>query len=513
MTTRTAAPAAQGYRMERSPALDAVKRALVARYPVIGLVSWEEERVESMLREVARGAFSTPARYYSWSRTLGLVGPEGRIPDTLEAVKALDFAEKAEDLAIFVFRDLHGALESDATLQRKLRDTRGALAGTFKFVFMLSPRMRLPYELTRDVAIIDFPLPTPDELAKVLDGHLKAQKTPLAAEGEMRRQLISALQGLTLVEAQHAMNRAMFGRTQLDADVLNVLYEQKEQLARKDGVLEFVPQRWSIHDIGGLENLKDWLNKRSKLFNDESKEAQMLMPKGLLMMGISGCGKSLSVKAISSLWNLPLFRLDMNQVFSSVWGTPEEAFDRALKTMESLAPAILWLDEIEGGISREGQGSDSGTKGRIFSAFLTWMQEKNAKVFVAATANRIDLLPAELLRKGRFDQIFFLDLPTETERGQIFSVHLHKRKVDTKKFDLNVLAKSTKNWNGAEIEQCVISAMVEAYAKEKPLDEDELFIQIGRIVPLATTMSEQIKGIKSWAHDRAIRASIQAQSV
>ena len=496
--------------MERSPALDAVKRALVARYPIIGIVSWEEERVEAALQDVARSAFSTPARFYTWGRNAGLVGPEGPIAGTETALKALDFVGKADDLAVFVFRDLHGDLERDSALQRRLRDIRRELTGKFKFVFMLSPRLRLPYELTRDVAILDFPLPTQEEIAKVLDAALGALRTPLKAEGELRRRLISALQGLTTNEAQHALNRALFGRTQLDQDVLDSLYEQKEQLARKDGVLEFVPQRWSIHDVGGLENLKDWLNKRMKLFNDDSAQAQMLMPKGLLMMGISGCGKSLSVKAISSLWNLPLFRLDMNQVFSSVWGTPEEAFDRALKTMESLAPAILWLDEIEGGISREGSGADSGIKGRIFSAFLTWMQEKNAKVFVAATANRIDLLPAELLRKGRFDQIFFLDLPTETERGQIFAVHLHKRGVDTAKFDLNVLAKSTKNWNGAEIEQCVVSAMVEAYAKEKPLDEDELFIQIGRIVPLATTMSEQIKGIKSWAHDRAIRASIQA---
>jgi SpoVK/Ycf46/Vps4 family AAA+-type ATPase len=323
----------------------------------------------------------------------------------------------------------------------------------------------------------------------------------------MRRQLVTALQGLTRNEAGHALHRALFGRNEVDQAVLDSLFEQKQQLARKEGVLEFVPQRWTIHDVGGLEVLKDWLAKRTKLFQDESPKVAELLPRGLLVMGVSGCGKSLSVKAISALWNLPLFRLDMGQVFSGVHGSPEEAFDRALKTMEALAPAILWLDEIEGGISREGSGSDSGIKGRIFASFLTWMQEKSARVFVAATANRIDLLPAELLRKGRFDQIFFIDLPTEQERAEIFSVHLHKRGIDSRQFDLHVLAKSTKNWNGAEIEQCVVSAMVESYAKNKTVDEDELFMQIGRIVPLATTMSEQIKGIKSWAHDRAIRAS------
>jgi len=199
----------------------------------------------------------------------------------------------------------------------------------------------------------------------------------------------------------------------------------------------------------------------------------------------------------------------MGQVFGGTHGCPEDAFHRALRMMESVSPAILWIDEIENGISAQSTGADAGVKGRIFATFLTWMQEKPAKVFVAATANRIDLLPAELLRKGRFDQVFFIDLPTEHERAQIFAVHLHRRGVDPQSFDLTVLSKSTKNWNGAEIEQCVVSAMVEAYSKDKTVDEDELFVQIGKIVPLATTMSEQIKGIKSWAHDRAIRASKQ----
>ena len=493
--------------MERSPAVDVIRRALVARFPIIGLVSWEEERVEATLREMARTAFSGPARFFTWTRTLGLIGPDGRVPDSQDPLKALDFVVAADDMSMFLFRDLHGDLERDPVLQRRMRDVRRELAGKFKFVFLQSPRLRLPHDLTRDIAIIDFPLPNPAEIAALFDKHLTSLKAPLTAEGDLRRQLLVALQGLTAVECTHALHRALFGRTTIDDAVLQSVYEQKEQLARKDGVLEFVPQRWTMHDIGGLEVLKDWLKKRAKLFADDSPKAQMLIPKGLLMMGVSGCGKSLSVKAISSQWNLPLFRLDMNQVFSSTYGTPEEAFDRALKTTESLAPAILWIDEIEGGINREGQGADAGTKGRLFSAFLTWMQEKNAKVFVAATANRIDLLPAELLRKGRFDQIFFLDLPSEQERGQIFSVHLHKRGVDSRKFDLNVLAKSTKEWNGAEIEQCVVSAMTEAYSKDKELDEDELFIQIGKIVPLAKTMSEQIKSIKSWAHDRAIKAS------
>jgi len=285
-----------------------------------------------------------------------------------------------------------------------------------------------------------------------------------------------------------------------------LLYEEKRLLTKKEGLLEFVPQSVSLNDVGGLENLKEWLAKRSKAFSEDAERFGISPPRGLLMMGISGCGKSLSVKAISALWDLPLFRLDMNEVFSRASGTPEEAFNRALKTMESIAPAILWIDEIEMGVA--GYSKSSGTESsRIFASFLTWMQEKDALVFVAATANRIDLLPAEVLRKGRFDQIFFLDLPNEEERKQIFRVHLEKRNNPADKFNLTQLAKVTKAWNGAEIESCIVAAMVDAFNENRPLNDNDLYRAIAKTVPLSTTMVEQIKHIKGWAHDRAVRAS------
>lgn len=495
--------------MSAPTAIDLVRRALVARTPLIAIVSPEEERVERTLREVAKSTFAQPAAVHVWRRTSGLVGPDGPWPDTTEPHEALRAVATVEGNAFFVFQDLHPWFE-DPLLVRQLRDLRVQLEGKLRFLFLQGPRLRLPDDLRRDAHVIDFPLPRQDELDAVLERHLGAANPPLKAEGEHRRQLVAAMQGLTLNEASRALNRALFRKSALDGSVLQSLWEQKEQLARKEGVLEFVPQRWSMNDIGGLETMKDWLKKRRRLFDDESEAAQGLVPRGLLVMGISGCGKSLSIKAISSLWNLPLFRLDMGQVFSQVHGTPEEAFARALKLMDDVAPAILWIDEIENGISAENTGADAGTKGRIFASFLTWMQEKSPRIFVAATANRIDLLPAELLRKGRFDQVFFLDLPSEQERAQIFAVHLWKRGVDPKQFDLYVLAKGTKGWNGAEIEQCVVASMVEAYDRGEPVSDDDLFTQIGKIVPLATTMAEQIKHIKSWAHDRAIRASPKA---
>ena len=221
-------------------------------------------------------------------------------------------------------------------------------------------------------------------------------------------------------------------------------------------------------------------------------------------MGVSGCGKSLTAKVISSQWNLPLFRLDMNLVYSGMSGSPELVFSRALKTMDSVAPAVLWLDEIESGISDK-QGDSASS--RILGYFLTWMQEHSSEVFVAATANRIDLLPAELLRRGRFDQIFFLDLPTRREREEIFTIHLKRTGNETHDFNIPQLAQITKGWSGSEIEQAIVSAMFEAFNENRKLSEDDLFIIFGNSVPLSTTMEEQIKKIRSWAHNRAVRAS------
>jgi vesicle-fusing ATPase len=256
--------------------------------------------------------------------------------------------------------------------------------------------------------------------------------------------------------------------------------------------------------LGGLENLKDWLRKRESAFSKEAREYGLEKPKGFLAMGISGCGKSLTAKITASLWNLPLFRLDMNLVYSGMSGSPETVFSRALKTMDSVAPAVLWLDEIESGISdKHGEGSSS----RILGFFLTWMQEHESEIFIAATANRIDLLPAELLRRGRFDQIFFIDLPTRVEREEIFSIHLKGKGNDPQDFNIPQLAQITKGWTGSEIEQVIISGMYEAFNENRKLTEDDLFVIFGNSVPLSITMEEQIKKIKSWAHNRAVPAT------
>jgi SpoVK/Ycf46/Vps4 family AAA+-type ATPase len=309
---------------------------------------------------------------------------------------------------------------------------------------------------------------------------------------------------LTADEIGHVVAKVFAHRRAFDEEAFAEVLAEKEQMSKKEGVLEFVAPRFTLEDLGGYDVLKTWLKKRQALFSKEALDAGIPIPKGILLMGISGCGKSLCVKTISTSWNLPLFRLDMNAVFGT--DNPESTFLRALRSVEAVSPAVLWIDEIEMGVGGYREGGDASMS-RIFSGFLTWMQEKSALVFVAATANRIHLLPAEIIRKGRFDQVFFVDLPGEEERKQIFAIHLKKNRCDPALFDLVFLAKATRGWNGAEIEQAVISAVVDSYSEGRSLTEEDLHRMITATVPLAVTMEEQIKAIRSWAHERALNAS------
>jgi SpoVK/Ycf46/Vps4 family AAA+-type ATPase len=324
---------------------------------------------------------------------------------------------------------------------------------------------------------------------------------------EQKMKLLKGALGLTGDEAKLIFQKMLVGKNELNEDALNIIYEEKARIVKRDGLLDFVPTKFTLDDIGGLENLKEWLADRSDFFSKEAQAAGIRMPKGILMTGVSGCGKSLSTQAIAAAWGLPLYRLDMNRLFGGALGNAEEAFRKAIIQIESVAPAILWLEEIEKGVAGYEQG-DKGVTARIFSSFLTWLQEHTTPVFVAATANEINRLPPELLRKGRFDEIFFVDLPSEKERENIFNVHLKKKNLDLSKFNLTELSKATNNFNGAEIEQCVASAVVLAYKdNQRPVHQDDIFKVVGRMVPLATTMAEQIKEIKRWADTRAVRAS------
>ncbi len=483
-----------------------IRRALLGSYPLIYVQSWEESRVERALAVLAQKYYERPVPFAVWTCVDGWPGLGDAPADTRGPLRALDVMLQAPGPGFFLMKDLPALLADRPDVVRKLRDAYRLMKGKGKFLVMVSPRLLLPEDMKKEVFLVDYDLPDEAEVRNAISILGKRYLGEGGLSSADADRIVTALRGQTLDELEHVFSKVFARTPRFDETTFDELLAEKEQSSRKEGVLEYVPPRVTLDDIGGLDNLKDWLRKRQNLFTREAVEAGLPVPKGLLMMGMSGCGKSLSVKTIPALWNLPLFRLDMNLVFGT--SNPEASFHRALKTTEALAPAVLWIDEIEMAITggREAGGGDPAL-GRIFSTFLTWMQEKEALVFVAATANRIHLLPAEFIRKGRFDQVFFVDLPNETERKAIFAVHLRKQKADLSKFDAVFLAKATKGYNGAEIESIVQAAAIDAFNEKRPLDEDDVSRVITNTVALSRTMDDQIKAIKSWAHNRAISAS------
>ncbi|MDW8412586.1 MAG: AAA family ATPase [Acidobacteriota bacterium] len=489
--------------MNVSP-IDKIKGAVFGNYPIIYLLSWEEDRVERMLFNICK-SLPENRKYFNWTFTQGFRSVEGFIQNTQEPMKALEFVLRSPSPGFYVLKDFHRHLADNLLLIRRLRDCYYMLKGQNKTIFLLGPVLNIPIELKKEIYLIEIGLPGEDEIRPILeDTSRKFFKTTIQ-DRALLNSIVNGLKGFTYNEIQHVLNKVFYGNSQFTLGMLDQILLQKEQITHRESPLEFIYPRYSIDDIGGYDNLKQWLKMRANLFTPEARDSGVPIPKGLLMMGISGCGKSLAVKVISTLWNLPLFRLDMGAVFSGQYGSPEMAFSQALRDVESIAPVILWIDEIEAGMTGV-KDSGSSPASRILAAFLTWMQEKESMVFVAATANRIDLLPAEFIRKGRFDQVFFFGLPNERERVQIFKVHLQKRNI-TADFDFDVLAKATEGWNGAEIESCVASAIIEAHHEKQPLSQAHLLKVISHTIPLSQTMTEQIKQIKSWAHSRALSAS------
>lgn len=486
--------------------IDKIKSSILSGQPIIQIISYEEKRVEGFLSKLSQQITGTETLAL-WDMNNGLTVNGQTVSGTKEPVAAVDYIIKDKTPRFYVFHDITSFLKESPYTVRKLRESYLELKGTKRVLFLLSPEEYFSEYLKKESDIYRFEVPDYAELESLFNRFLnsvgKSGKT-IELTDEEKRNFVIAVQGLTFDEAYKAFMKAFQGAGVIDASLLEKIHEEKKQLILKEGVLEYYSQRFSIEDMGGLDNLKDWLTKREKAFSKEAKAFGLERPRGFLAMGVSGCGKSLAAKITASLWKLPLFRLDMNLVYSGMAGSPELVFSRALKTMDTVAPAILWIDEIESGISDK-QGDSASS--RILGFFLTWMQEHTSEIFITATANRIDLLPAELLRRGRFDQIFFLDLPTRKEREEIFSIHLKSRGNDTANFNVPQLAQITKGWSGSEIEQVIISGMYEAFNKNRPLNEDDLFVIFGSSVPLSLTMEEQIKKIRSWAHNRAVRAS------
>jgi SpoVK/Ycf46/Vps4 family AAA+-type ATPase len=485
-------------------AMERIRRALVGGHPLLYVQSWEETRVERLAQHFAKTFYGEPVSYGAWSVVDGLTVDGQAVAGTHDPLAALEAILGMEGKGFYLMKDFAGAADGRPEIVRRLRDLYRGLKDKGRHVLLVSPRLVIPEDAKKEVYVVEYELPDEIEIARMLEVNLNRWLGPDGiSEADLKR-LALALRGLTADEIGHVLSKTFAHRRAFDEEAFREVLAEKEQMSRKEGVLEFVPPRVSLDDVGGYAVLKGWLEKRQQLFSREALDAGIPIPRGILLMGVSGCGKSLCVKTISTEWNLPLFRLDMNAIFGT--DNPEATFLKALRSVEAVSPAVLWIDEIEMGVGGYREGQDASMS-RIFSGFLTWMQEKSALVFVAATANRIQLLPAEIIRKGRFDQVFFVDLPSEEERKQIFQIHLTKNRCDASRLDLVFLSKATAGWNGAEIEQVVVSAVVDAYAEKRGVSEDDLYRMISSTVPLSVTMEEQIKAIRSWAHERALNAS------
>jgi SpoVK/Ycf46/Vps4 family AAA+-type ATPase len=499
----------------RQSSSDEIEVLVRAKYPLIYIVSPEEARVE---REVKQIAMRRGRKFVTWSITEGFIGSEGdNFTDSKDPLKALEEILKFESQAFFIMRDYHPFLK-DPTIVRRLRD----LARELKFkrhggkhVVMLSPLLKIPQEMEKEVAVIDFGLPAREEIAHCVKSLLNSLPPDRAKrvreDPAFGERVVEAALGLTLEEAENTFSKSIIKTGDFDLDAI---LEEKKNIIRKSGILDYFQSDDRFADVGGLTVLKEWLTKRQAAFTTEARDFGLPLPKGIMLIGIPGCGKSLTAKAVGALWKMPLLRLDVGKVFGGLVGASEENIRKAISTAEAVAPSILWLDELEKGFSGvgSGQSGDSGTSARVFGTFITWLQEKTAPVFVIATANNVASLPPELMRKGRFDEIFFADLPDPLEREQIFRIHIAKKGREPKTFDIARLVAATQGFSGSEIEQCVISALYDAFDDDMaPLTTDRIVTAAQEIIPLSYTMKEGIDRLREWAKTRARPASVRAE--
>jgi len=483
--------------------LEELRLLIRARYPILYLVTWEEERIE---RAIRRCGEVLGKRVYPWRASRGFENlAEGDSP-----ASAIKQVIRSSERALFVLHDFHPWLEDPINV-RLLRDAARHLKQSYKTLIIVSPVLLIPPELEKEITVVDVPFPDAKELHDLLAQMARPleadRKLKIEAGEDLEERVVQAALGLTESEAANVFAKVMVEDRVLNDDDIPRILDEKRQIIRKTGLLEYYQRTEDLTSVGGLEALKVWLSSRDGAFSERAREFGLPEPKGLLLLGVQGCGKSLAAKAIASAWRLPLLRLDVGAVMNAYVGSSEENMRKAIRISESLAPCILWLDEIEKGFSGLGGNQDGGTTARVFATFLTWMQEKTKPVFVIATANSIERLPPEMLRKGRFDEIFFVDLPSAEERREIFAIHLSRRNRFPEQFDLERLAETSAGMSGAEIEAAVIEALWHAFPENREVLQDDLLQAIQSSVPLSRTMSESIEALRSWAHTRARPAS------
>ena len=486
-----------------------------AYYPVFYLQTYEYERTKDKLWGIAESIrkenHDKKIVLYEWDWVNGMaeIQPDRtpkhieRTENIIEVLQLLLHKDSSKQKDILIVNDLGRAVEREDVKCLIRRIAEEGVYGNFHLI-MMSSVVNLPIELEKYVTLINIPLPNRFELDRTLDDVTSNISDKISKpSGEFREQLIDAALGMTTMEASLAFSLAVV-KDKLGKNSLKIVSDEKEQIIKKSGMLEYFPKNKDMKDVGGMENLKHWLDLRHKAYEIKAKEWGLKEPKGLLLLGVPGCGKSLIAKCIASSWFLPLLRLDIGRVFQGLMGSSEANIRTAISTAEAVAPCVLWIDEIEKGLNgTQSSGiTDGGVTSRVFSTILTWMQEKTAPVFVVATANKIKDLPPELLRKGRFDEIFFVDLPTEEERLNIFRIHLNARGQDISCVSKEELMRLSDGFNGAEIEEAINEAMFEAYVEcpnNPKLKNKHILDAVASTAKLSETMKDDIDELRNWA--------------
>jgi ATP-dependent 26S proteasome regulatory subunit len=501
--------------MSTSAVLDQIRSRVLAGYPFLFLKTWEEQRWETELSllapEIERGLVV-------WSATQGTQPPAGT--DHEHDCDPLGFLTSIASYPadhLFYVKDFHPYFD-DPQVLRKLRDLAPVLAEQRKALLFVGPVNDVPLELLKDAYPIDLPLPGVEELrtelASVRSRHCEETGTSLEISAEDEERMLQAVVGLTATEARNALTLALMGRGEIDDDVFAMLVAEKRHMIEGSDLLEFFDLDEGLREIGGLDGLKDWITRRSTAFSERAREQGVPAPKGVLLLGVQGCGKSLTARATARVLSFPLVRLNVAKLLDAGRGSSEKNMNDVLVLMETIAPAVLWLDEIEKGFAGAGDESNRDvTMTRLMGQFLTWMSERQAPVFVVATANSVTNLPPEMLRRGRFDELFFIDLPNFHERKQIFEIHLAKRDWKPSHYNTDELAGATEGFSGAEIEQIVISAILDAFDRGSVLTQKDIHEAREQTVPLSVTVEEPIFELREWARGRCRQATSDSRVV
>jgi len=491
-----------------------------SRYGLIHLDTPELDRAGALLRHLA-DSLNLP--YFHWSRTKGLRRDDSRAPKpepgmgdkvygSLSPAVALAHIEASGLAAVYHFQELGDCLD-DKTVAARLADAAARLDAGAGAIVMSGPLPALPETLRPRTAVVKLAPPDEAEFRRLLSAIYADVKARMPVQVNLTAAeldgLLGGLKGLTLLEAQKLLTRAMVEDGVLDAHDLNAVLEAKKTIVEREGLLEYTPTEEKFEEIADLAGLKAWLDKRRKLVEDPRKAAEfgLPFPRGVLLLGVQGCGKSLCAKAVASGWRMPLLKLDPSNLYNKYVGESEKNFQRAMRTAERVAPVVLWIDEVEKAFSQGGSDEDGGVSQRVLGTFLGWLQDRKGDVFVVATANDITRLPPELVRKGRFDEIFFVDLPDARARLDILKIHLSRRGRVTEGMDLAPLVAATEGFSGAEIEQVVVSALYTAFAAKLPLSLQQLLAEAKLTSPLSRTMKEKIDSLRAWAGPRCVPAN------